>query len=158
MRTLDELGELRDRRRITDLIHEYCRSLDAMDLDALVQLFTADCTVDYGPEPPLQSHGAQALQRDLARMWRWSRTSHHSSNVQIDFVDADTATACSYVLAWHEAPDGSTATMMGQYRDRLVREPDGWRIAHRRQVMTGNDAGFTVRINRFERLPDPRPR
>jgi ketosteroid isomerase-like protein len=156
MRTSDLLADLRDRQQITELIFEYCRTLDAMDLDALVALFTPDCVVDYGPEPRLRSDGADGLRRDLARMWRWARTSHHSSNVQIDLVADDAATACSYVLAWHEAPDGSTATMTGQYHDRLVRTDGRWRIAARRQVMTGNDAGFTVGINPFERRPDER--
>lgn len=151
-------AELLDRQQITQLIYEYCRTLDEMDLDGLVGLFTTDCVVDYGPEPRLHSAGAAALREDLTRMWRWARTSHHSSNVQVEFVDDDTATACSYVLAWHEAQDGTTATMMGQYHDRLVRTADGWRIAHRRQLLTGNDAGFTVGINRFHRRPDPRNR
>jgi ketosteroid isomerase-like protein len=149
-----DLAELRDRQEISNLIYEYCRALDAMELDALVALFTPDCVVDYGPQ--IRSEGATALRRDLARMWRWARTSHHSGGVQISFDDLDSAVVCSYVLAWHEAPDGSTATMMGQYHDRVRRTASGWRIASRRQVMTGNDAGFTVGINRFERQPDPR--
>jgi ketosteroid isomerase-like protein len=148
------LVELRDRQEITDLVYEYCRALDAMDLDALVALFTPDCVVDYGPQ--IRSEGTTALHRDLARIWRWTRTSHHSSAVQIKFDDVDSAVVCSYVLAWHEAPDGSTATMMGQYHDRMRRTAAGWRIATRRQVLTGNDAGFTVGINPSERRPDPR--
>lgn len=149
------LAELRDRQEITDLVYEYCRALDAMDLDALVALFTPDCVVDYGPQ--IRSEGATALRGDLARMWRWARTSHHSGAVQIKFDDVDSALVSSYVLAWHETNDGSTATMMGQYHDRVRRTADGWRIATRRQVLTGNDAGFTVGINPFERRPDPRP-
>ena len=151
--TDDPTAEIIDRQQITDVIYEYCRTLDLMDLDTLAGLFTEDCVVEYGPQ--IRSVGAAGLRRDLERMWRWSRTSHHSSGVQVSFTGADTATACSYVLAWHQAPDGSTATMMGQYHDRLVRGPDGWRIAYRRQVLTGNDAGFTVDINPFERLPRP---
>ena len=154
--TDDAVAELLDRQQITELIHEYCRTLDAMDLDALVALFTEDCVVDYGPEPRLRSAGSARLRTDLSRMWRWSRTSHHSSNVQVSFPSRDTATACSYVLAWHERPDGTTATMMGQYHDELVRQDGRWRIARRRQVLTGNDAGFTVGINPFERRSDPR--
>jgi uncharacterized protein (TIGR02246 family) len=149
-----DLAELRDRQEITDLIYEYCRALDAMELDKLAALFTHDCVVDYGPQ--IRSEGATALRRDLARMWRWARTSHHSSAVQITFDGPDSAVVCSYVLAWHEAPDGSTATMMGQYHDRVRRTASGWRIAARRQVMTGNDAGFTVGINPFKRQPDTR--
>jgi ketosteroid isomerase-like protein len=149
-----DLAELRDRQEITELIYEYCRALDEMDLDALVALFTPDCVVDYGPQ--IRSEGAAALRRDLARMWRWARTSHHSGAVQVTFESPDSAVVCSYVLAWHEAPDGSTATMMGQYHDQVRRTAAGWRIASRRQVLTGNDAGFTVAINPFERRPDPR--
>ncbi len=150
-----ELGELRARQEITDLIHEYCRTLDAMDLDALVALFTEDCVVDYGPGPGMRSDGRVALRRDLERMWRWARTSHHSSNVQVSFASSVVASACSYVLAWHERPDGTSATMMGQYHDELVRRPDGWRITRRRQVLNGNDAGFTVAINPSERARRP---
>ncbi len=147
--------ELVDRAVVTDLIHEYCRALDAMELDALAALFTEDCVVEYGPG--LHSQGADALRRDLGRMWRWARTAHHSANVQVRFPDEDTAVATSAVWAWHEAPNGATATMTGQYHDTLVRTPHGWRFRHRRQVLTGNDAGFTVDIHRSERRPDDRP-
>lgn len=76
--------------------------------------------------------------------------------LQIAFTSRDTAEATSYVLAGHERPDGTTATMMGQYHDELVRQVGGRRIARRRQVPTGSDAGFTVGINAFERRTDPR--
>ena len=149
--------ELRDKQEITEVLHSYCAFLDKMDLDALASLFTDDCVVDYGPEPHLRSSGAEGLRHDLARMWRWARTSHHLSNVLVTLdPDGVSAVASSYVLAWHERPDGSTATMMGKYEDRLVRCPDDrWRISSRRQLLTGNDAGFDVNINRSERLPRP---
>lgn len=148
-----KIEELSDRYEITDIIYEYCRMLDKMDLAKLAQLFTDDCIVDYGPD--IRSQGAVNLRRDLGRMWRWKRTSHHSGAVQIEFTGGDTARATSYVLAWHEAQDGSTATMMGQYHDELRRTTEGWRIARRTQVLTGNDAGFTVGINPFQRIPRP---
>jgi 3-phenylpropionate/cinnamic acid dioxygenase small subunit len=148
--------EIREKQAITEILFAYCAHLDRMDLDALASLFTDDCHVDYGPEERMQSNGSMQLRRDLSRMWRWKRTSHHLSNVVITLdEDHRHADALSYVMAWHERPDGSTATMMGQYRDRLVRLGDQWRIAHRRQVLTGNDAGFDVHINPFERLNPP---
>jgi ketosteroid isomerase-like protein len=151
------LGALLDKQAITEVLYAYCAHLDRMDLDALAGLFTDDCVVYYGPEPRLQSHGSDGLRRDLARMWRWARTSHHLSNVMVTLDDDGVhAGATSYVTAWHERPDGSTATMMGQYQDRLVREADGrWRISRRRQELIGNDAGFDVNINRFERISRP---
>jgi 3-phenylpropionate/cinnamic acid dioxygenase small subunit len=145
-----------DKQSITEVLFAYCAHLDRMDLDALASLFTDDCRVDYGPGDLMHSEGAAQLRRDLARMWRWARTSHHLSNVVITLhEDRTQADVVSYVLAWHERPDGSTATMMGQYRDHVVRIGEEWRIATRRQFLTGNDAGFDVKINPFERMKRP---
>ena len=151
----ERVGRLCDTEAIAWVLNEYCDALDCMDLPRLCALFTDDCLVEYGPEAWLQSRGAAALERSLARMWRWARTSHHLSNVQIDFRDDGVALARSYVHAWHERADGTTATVFGQYRDRLVRREAGWRIAERRMFMTGNDSGFAVNIHRLERNPPP---
>jgi ketosteroid isomerase-like protein len=142
---------LRDRDEIAFVLNEYCRALDAMELDSVASLFCDDCVVEYGPEDRLQSRGRAAIRKALERLWRWKRTSHHLSNIQISFRDDGTADARSYVIAWHERPDGSTATVYGQYEDRLRREADGWRLARRRQMMNGNDRGFTVNL-----FPAPR--
>ena len=154
---MSEQPDLRsaDRQAIADVLVEYCCALDLMDLPALAALFTDDCVVEYGPGEFLQSHGSAALAKSLERMWRWSRTSHHLSNVLIRFDGSDAAFCRSYVHAWHERPDGSTATIFGQYRDRFVRREQLWRIAERRMLMSGCDAGFTVNINRLERRPPP---
>ncbi len=150
------MEELLDKQAITEVLYRYCAFLDRMDLEALAALFTVDCEVDYGPDPHMRSSGSVALRRDLSRMWRWARTSHHLSNVIIELDENGAhASSVSQVFAWHERPDGSTATMMGQYHDRLVRIGDEWRIHARRQVLTGNDQGFNVNINPFERLPRP---
>lgn len=146
---------LADRVEIADVLNEYCRTLDLMDLDTLGRLFTADCVVEYGPEQHLRSVGAAAVSAALQRLWRFTRTSHHLSNIQISLDGDDEAAAVSYVIAWHERPDGSTATLWGQYHDRLVRTIEGWRIARRRQVMNGNDAGFRVNIHKLERRRPP---
>ncbi len=147
--------EFLDRQEITNLLFEYCAALDCMDLPRLSALFTTDCEVDYGPDPILQSRGAADLEKSLERMWRWSRTSHHLSNVQIKFCSENEAIGCSYVYAWHERPDGTIATILGQYHDRFIRGLAGWRIAKRRMVMNGCNADFTVNINRLERVTPP---
>ena len=144
-----------DRLQIEQTLINYCVCLDRMDLASLAGLFSEDCVVDYGDNPNLRSRGPDGLAQSLERMWRWSRTSHHLSNVIVDFVDRDTAHCTSYVHAWHERADGSTATIYGQYLDVLVRRSDRWLIHRRRMVMNGSDAGFTVPIHPLVRQGPP---
>ena len=144
-----------DRQAISDVLVDYCVCLDCMELDALADLFTPDCVVEFGPDARLNSHGRDALAKSLERMWRWRRTSHHLSNVRIEFTGPDEAKTTSYVLAWHERPDRSTATVYGQYRDRFERREGRWRIAGRRMLMNGSDAGFTVNLFPLPRRPAP---
>src|ERR1700724_1888727 len=104
-----ELRRLSDREEISFLLNEYCRALDPMDLDTIAELFSEACIVEYGPEDRLKSHGKVAIRKALERLWRWRRTSHHLSNIQISFCDGEEADARSYIIAWHERPDGTTA-------------------------------------------------
>ncbi|MBT8078092.1 MAG: nuclear transport factor 2 family protein [Gammaproteobacteria bacterium] len=149
------LRRLLDERAINAVLIDYCRLLDVMDLDSLSSLFTADCFVDYGPDPQLQSSGAAALAESLQRMWRWTKTSHHLSNVSITFDGDDCADVQSYVYAWHKRADGTVATILGQYIDRFLRCDDRWLIARRRMLMNGCNENFTVDINRLERNKAP---
>ena len=152
---MPHIQQLIDRQAIADVLHGYCRALDTMRLHELRAIFTEDCVVEFGPDPRLNSTGRPALEASLARLWRWQRTSHHLSNLCVSFGEPGRAAAESYVIAWHERPDGSSATLWGQYHDQLVDTPEGWRIARRRQVMSGSDPSFTVQIHRLARESPP---
>ncbi|WP_210490907.1 nuclear transport factor 2 family protein [Microvirga antarctica] len=150
-----KIREIEDRILIGEVLSGYCRMLDTMDLNQVGNLFTLDCVVEFGPDERLNARSAQALASNLSRLWRWRRTSHHLSNVEVAFRSDSEACASSYVIAWHERPDGTTATLYGTYRDTLVRTVDGWRISTRRQEMNGSDAGFTVGIFPASRAAPP---
>jgi len=45
---------------------------------------------------------------------------------------------------------------MGQYRDRMRRAADGGWLTRFLQLLTGNDPGFDMAINRFGRRRDQR--
>ena len=146
---------LSDEREISWLLAEYCRALDCMDIKAISKIFSDDCIVEFGPDERLNSRGRHEVAKSLERMWRWVRTSHHLSNIQIRFEDLDRAFSTSYVLAWHERADKTTATIYGQYHDEFVRESVGWRISKRTMYMNGSDSGFTVNIHPFKRSVPP---
>lgn len=153
--TDEDLTKLFDERQIEAVLIDYCAHIDRMDLTALGALFTDDCTVIYGDSPALRSKGRVALIESLARMWRWARTAHHLSNPRIRFADAYLAEAESYVFAWHEAPDGRTATLYGRYLDRLEKHGGEWRIVERRMDMNGADSGFKLPLPRAPRAAPP---
>lgn len=150
-----DLGALLAHQDITDVLVAYCCHLDRMDLGALATLFTEDCAVVYGEDPALAAHGRSHLEQSLARMWRWKRTAHHLANVRITFAGPNSAESESYVHAWHETPDGRTATIFGRYLDTLVRTPEGWRISRRQMDMNGADQDFRVPIPQAPRAAPP---
>ena len=149
------VDKLLARRRIEDALTAYCNGLDRMDLDAVGQLFTSDCTVSYGPHPDLQAQGRDAVVASLARLWRWRRTAHHLCNVLVRFEGPSDARAESRVHAWHEAQDGTDAEIFGTYLDTLVRHGDRWLIHSRRMEMNGSRGGFRVPVPPAFRDPPP---
>src|SRR4028119_179279 len=98
----DMVRRVDDRLSIAEVLAAYCRALDTMQLDALEPLFTPDCVVEFGSDERLNARSAAELVEKLARLWRWRRTSHHLSNVEISFGNNGQASVLSYVIAWHE--------------------------------------------------------
>lgn len=146
---------IEDKILIGELLSGYCRMLDTMTLDDVDAYFTEDCVVEFGADERLNARGSADLASKLSRLWRWRRTAHHLSNVEVQVTDQDRASASSYVLAWHQRDDGSTAILYGLYRDALIRTEKGWRIAHRRQEMNGSEPAFPIGIFPAERRPPP---
>jgi 3-phenylpropionate/cinnamic acid dioxygenase small subunit len=120
-----------DKDQIIDLVHRYSYCVDHRLYDQVVELFTEDCVVDYGPKfPPVRSRAA------LRQMFGhpeggYAATSHHNANVLVTFEDLDHASVRTSVYAWHQRADGGTPRLWGYYHDSLVRLLEGWRIAER---------------------------
>ena len=136
----DEPASIRqiiDKDQIIDLVHEYSYRVDHRLYDEVVELFTEDCVVDYGPGiEPVRS---RALLREMFShsAGGFTATSHHNANVLVTFDDADRASVRTSVYAWHKRADGTTPQVWGYYRDTVVRVPDGWRIAYRQLRVLG---------------------
>lgn len=131
---MDPTGTLRqiaDRQEITDLIHAYCFHFDRNEPREVAALFTADATVDYGPEATTIV-GADAIATTIAvgLEQTFAATSHHVSNLQLTFEGDRHAQSVTYLYAWHRYRDGSPdGHLWGQYHHRFTRTADGWRIA-----------------------------
>jgi ketosteroid isomerase-like protein len=123
--------QLVDKDAIRTVLYDYAYYLDMNLTDELAGLFTDDCFIAYGPG--FGADGIEEYRKTLEGVGTFfTATSHHVSNVKVEFTDDDTAEVRSAVYAWHryqrERPDGH---VMGQYHDVLVRTGAGWRFKRR---------------------------
>ena len=63
------LRELTDRTEIASAKAAYCRAADAVDVDGMLAIFTADCQIDFAPEVATvgKANGVEELRRVLRR-------------------------------------------------------------------------------------------
>ena len=123
-----ELGELRDRFEIRELLERYSHTVDFMDWERLDTVFTDDATVDYsaleesfGDWP----HFARGLQ-EIRRLYEIVippnyGTLHHMSNHLIALY-GDEARVRTYMHV------GGGSAFAGVYLCGVVRTASGWRI------------------------------
>ena len=135
----DDLQRLLDERAIERLIAVYCHLVDFGDAPAIADLFVAEgrwtsAEVDMDGQDQIRA----GFTRRQAVTRRQSR--HLCTNVVVD-VDGDTATSLCYLVNYrHDSQTGVAESpapaglpkYVGEYRDRFVRTPDGWRFSERR--------------------------
>ena len=132
-----------DKDEIIDLVHQYSYFVDHRRYDDVIELFTEDCVVDYGPgTPPVRSR--PRLREMLGHPGGFAATSHHNANILVKFDDADRASVRTSVYAWHKRADGRTPQLWGYYHDTVVRDPEGWRIASRQLRVLGVEGDWEM--------------
>ncbi len=137
--------EISDRLEINDVLVRYTRAIDQRDYELLDTCFTADAHLDYtasggirGAYPEVRRWLEKALAQFDAMM-------HMIGNVVIE-VDGDEARSGTYLMnpMGIKAAGGSLQffTVGGEYVDRLVRTPQGWRIRERIEKQTYLQGGL----------------
>lgn len=139
-----QLRALLDKQEIADLAVRYVLALDAHDWDALRNCFVAE-PVFVHPGGRLEGFDA-ILARSRGALERLDSSHHLLGSVLVE-VSGDTARCVSYFTGQHVrlgAPGGDLYTVAGSYTDRVVRLPDGWRIAERVQAYSWRDGNRAV--------------
>ena len=131
--TLDELSAIHACER---LIVAYTHLIDMGEAAKVAELFTDD-GVWESAEATMEGREqiAAGFGRRQANTGRRSR--HVCTNVSVTLTSSDRAEGLCY-FTLYRADDVDAAvvfdtvpTMVGEYRDRFRRTPDGWRIEHR---------------------------
>lgn len=127
-----------EERAIERIIFDYAYYLDMNMPEKMAELFVDDCVVSYAPN--FGAEGIENYRKTLDGIGTFFRaTSHHVSNIIIDFVNDSEATVRAAVLAVHrytkEKPDG---VLYGQYHDTVVKFDGKWKFKQRilKTVMT----------------------
>jgi len=120
-----------DRTAVIDTVNRYATALDSRDWALLDDVFTPDavCRFETG-----ELAGREAL-RDLVRhtVGGGGPSQHLLGNHHV-VVEGDAAHCVCQVRAFSAGTGsavGRSYELLGEYRDQLVRTPDGWRIARR---------------------------
>lgn len=134
----EALERLLDERAIERLLFDYAYYLDMNMPDEMAALFVEDCEVSYAPN--FGASGLAAYKKTLEGIGTFfSATTHHVSNIRVDFDAPDRARVRAVVLAVHrytrERPDG---ILYGQYDDVVVKVDGEWKFKNRtlRTTMT----------------------
>lgn len=133
-----------DREDIIDLAVRYAWALDTKNVDGLREVFTQDATA------MLRGVECSGVDQIIARIGgsilRLDRTQHLISNHEV-VVAGDTATHRCQLQSQHVragVEGGDNFIVGGYYDDRVVRTPDGWRIAHRLMQQTWTEGNPAV--------------
>ncbi|EZQ18711.1 hypothetical protein CF98_17650 [Halopseudomonas bauzanensis] len=141
----NELQKIIDTQAIERLLFTYAFHLDMNQTSELAALFTEDCEVIYGPGG-FGAQGRAAYAKTLEGVGSFFKaTSHHVSNIVVDFAGPDEAVVRSVLYAWHrynrDMPDSH---VWGQYHDVIVRINGQWQFKRRELRVTG-DQDFHVK-------------
>jgi hypothetical protein len=129
----------RDRLEIDEVLTRYATAIDTQQYDLLDGVFTPDADCDYEVVGGFRGDRA-AFKAWLAEVMGFFEFHMHYVTNRSVTLDGDTATAVSYLYnpCVLKGGDGEVLTEGGRYHDRLVRTPDGWRIATRREEPVWN--------------------
>lgn len=143
----DRLAAVEDTLAILQLEGAYAPAWDSGDADAWAELFSADGVfemAEVGGVPGVDVRGRDALRRFCLEF-----TAHtaciHLLNTPSIVLDGDEATARVHFEARLSAADDAESRhshVAGHYTVRYRRTPDGWRMAHRREVAVRRDRSW----------------
>ena len=133
----EELRLLLDERAVLRTLHEYAHAMDYGREKAWVDVFTPDAVFDVVEVVSGRRIHREDGRGDLAAYAAsYPKPPHFRKHVMVDpliEIDGDEARVEAYWLLLQRDDDSARPLLVafGHYVDRLVRNPDRWRIAHR---------------------------
>jgi hypothetical protein len=131
------LQEISDRLEIQDLFARYSFAIDERDWNALDGVFTPDAIIDYTAAGGIRGDVQQIKSWLPVAMERFPMFQHMVATTKLS-LDGDRATSKTILfnpMVYEDKGQQQVFFIGLWYRDKLVRTPDGWRIAERVEEM-----------------------
>lgn len=125
--------ELADKEAIRDLARRYAHHVWQLEVDALVDLFAEDGEMDTSLEEPIRGRPAlrEAFQRLVDDDEADLQPFVHNHVIELD---GDRARGTAYIDL-RSVREGRSMLGSGYYRDRYMRQADGWKFQSRGLVL-----------------------
>jgi len=121
-----------DHLEIQTVLNLYASAIDKRNWSQLEQVFTPDAVANFIGIG--ESEGRQAIRDQISSVLsQCAATQHQLGNYEIEVTGDEARTTC-YLSAMHAGLggyEGEVLMVWGEYTDKLVRTPEGWRITHR---------------------------
>jgi 3-phenylpropionate/cinnamic acid dioxygenase small subunit len=125
--------DITDRLEIEDVLTRYAWSIDTGEFDGLDKVFTSDAFVDYTSAGGIKGNYPEIKEWLSTVLPHFPAYQHFVTNKDIR-IDGDTATSrAGFYNPMAQAKEGGLSFFFvgGEYHDKLVRTPEGWRIKER---------------------------
>jgi len=133
---LRRIDELESRATLRDLVTDYCLGFDNHDWDRFISIWHPDAVWEIGaPFGTFNGHEGihQAVFDVLYPVWRESH--HLTSNLRLEFSDADHANGVCNVDCMGATTDDIVQMISATYTDDFERREGAWKIAKRHVVI-----------------------
>jgi SnoaL-like protein len=125
-----------DHFAVIETLDRYAVALDTRDWSLLDRVFTPDATGDFAA---YRCASRDDIRKMIQNMLGGCGPTQHMLGVYRIEISGDEATSTCAIRA-HHVGRGAEAQLeyecFGEYRDRLVRTTEGWRICHRAMRVT----------------------
>ena len=132
-----------DRFAVIETLDRYAVALDTRDWSLLDRVFTPDATADYGDYRCASRDKIRKLVQSM--LGGCGPTQHLLGVYRIEIAGDEAKSTCS--IRAHHVGLGAEAELQyecfGEYRDELVRTPEGWRI-RQRAMRVSHETGTRV--------------
>ena len=133
---LARVDELESRSAMRDLVSDYCIGFDRHDWDRFIAIWHEDAVWAIG-EPFGDFSGHDGIHKAVFEVLypAWRETNHLTTNLRIEFTDADHAHSSCDVDCMGASPDGVVQMVGATYHDTFERRDGRWKISRREVQM-----------------------